>query len=263
MKELERARQVLAAYLVGRRVSREEFAAAYAYLNEHDPAGLKRLSRDLRTGLGSEYDDECAAVCENMDAIVAMPFAEVEQLMPTFAKHLKLCPDCSDFMHRLKDTWLEAATEAVVGMYRRAAESIRITLDEFDQLLDLGGLRPLKPEVVLASMAHEARPSDWVLTDDKTGYVIKLAIKARPPHAAQLVCEVEHPPAPESEASSVELELVEAQTNLVKTSGPLSFFREQPIVLSPGSWLIRISLVLPKGQQGWEIPIDFEPPASG
>jgi hypothetical protein len=192
--------------------------------------------------------------------------------MPELQAHLEGCPDCRQDYWAVTPLWrqaLEKTRQTGNSIYKTLSESLDLALTEAGRLLQTG-IGPLADldQVVYASLSSSAGEvvpltlagdatvhKEWALTDDEAQCSIRLTVSGRNAEQVALCCEFESEPQAKVDPASARIEVRRVGDEEPLVSGPLSFFRGEPIVLDAGSWLIKLQVSSGQGDFIWEVPL--------
>jgi hypothetical protein len=274
------ARRCLATYLVGGRVSPDDYLAACSTVRTEDPVYWHDLCREL--GLHEDWASECAAFLENMAEFAEMSPEQRRREGAGALGHLEICRECRKALWEVAPVWLSLYPASGSSAVRRLGEPLVLRIQPSGRLADGGiglpaeeeitpvaaaaGWEPEVPdaarvEALVSDDIPQAEPAEtkrWAISDPEAQCVVSLAIRARGPDEAALWLDVEP-------AGECRLELADAQLAAIPSgrkypaqSGPLRDFRADAIILPRGSWIVRVSVPGPEGGRVWEVPLELE-----
>jgi hypothetical protein len=263
------AKRMMASYLTGRRVSREDLEQARALIGEEGPT-RRFLAEEL--GTHEEWVSECDVFLSRLAEFSELAAEERERRMPRLAAHLEACPACRQAYWDVKPLWItRVAREAAGGvqeMCRGLAERIRLGVDQVGRLLEEGLCPPslvLEPLAAGAPGRVAAAHRVWELRDEDSGAAIHLEIAGGAGGGIAVNCALEslEPLRPgmirtRGAVAPPRLEVLRQPGGELLLSGSLTDFQTEPFVLPPGEWVIRVSGGA--GTEGclWEIPLSVE-----
>lgn len=287
---LSDAKATYAAHLAGvRKVSAHELNEACALI-ERDPGGVAFLG-SVREEFGLDPSRElslCEAFRHRAAEFSELKKSECESEFPLLVKHLAECPDCRRVLWQLKPLW-KSVQEVARDMFRLVAP-IRVKLLRGRALEEIGwdslpsvesGPLRFPAGGLLAGIHHgpfsqagkllsadsgaavqppqgESR-KEWRLPDESGAWEVHLVVESAANGGASLTCSLEprngHD-APESKSTRIELRYAPPR-NSIFLAGRLADFQSNPIVVPPGSWLVRVIPDPESHLRGMEIPLDL------
>ena len=257
------ARRIIAAYLAGRPVSGEQLSAASETLRS-DSGHMRFLDEELG---GGEWVSGCDLFLSRAAEFCELTAVEREHRMPELSRHVERCPACREVFWNIRPLWTWRAADDIraraSSLRRVLGEQIRIAADAAGRLFELGlGPGAVGPRLVASTAALPGADAlsakQWVLRDDEGGFVIRLSVTARmEDHAAAVVCSFDSgtrgiPPPP------VRLEVRDQKTDALFLGGRLADFETEPMLLSEGSWILRLRVADDAGERIWEVPLTIE-----
>lgn len=192
--------------------------------------------------------------------------------MPELQAHLQECSDCRQSYWAMTPLWrqvVEKTRQRGNLAYKVLAESLGLALTQAGRLLQTG-IGPLAGHdqtvyVSLGPGTEEALPitpdagatthKEWVLTDEEARCSIRLTVNGWNAEQAALSCELESDPQADVELASARIEIMRVGDLSPLVSSPLSYFRGEPIVLTAGSWLIKLQVMSGQRTHLWEVPL--------
>ena len=263
----EEARRTLAAYLAGRRVSRELLAEARA-LVQSDDAFLSHLKSEL--SLDAQWTVDCDLFSASVAELAAMTRAERERELPELLAHAESCPACRRLFWEVRTLWVTEAAAAVGAraavVTRVLAEPIRLAVDAAGRLFELGLTPPSIAQARIAATAGVA-PSEggfvpaeperkqWTLRDEEANVGIHVTLTGGPPGHVKLALDAEDDTTrPERFRVAVGM----ADGSSMVFSGWLADVRAEPLVLPRGSWRLGVRTTGRDPGLVWQIALELE-----
>jgi hypothetical protein len=248
------ARRIVADYLVGRRVSRQDLEQACAELNS-DAVSRAPLVRELGP---HDPGSGCERFRANLAAFSELPESEQRTRMPAAAAHATACAACRAAYWEVRPHFMTTLATATRQAVRRLANHIEIAVERVEGLVE-GGLGPVAvPSSAAPGLATLADPDDhrttersWQLRDEETGTSVELAVRLADDGTLAIGCRVDGP------ATGVRAARIELRNpaNRTSYSGELSDLAHDTLHLdpgTPGTWVIRV--LTP--EHVWELPVD-------
>ncbi len=99
---------------------------------------------------------------------------------------------------------------------------------------------------------------EWTLADDEVGCIIRLTLTGRTTGQTALSCTLDSNPASLIDAAHTRIEVRRTEDNSVVVGGPLTIFQSDPIILSPGSWRLRLQAMGGEKKYTWELPLTLK-----
>ena len=244
------ARQAIASYLLGQPVARIVLKEACVVLNS-DPAQMNLITGDL--GLEPDWTSACDAF--------RLRLAELSdrETMPEALAHLETCVACRRAYWDVRPLWVSMAARAL----RRLAEPLRLAIDQATRLVEQG-IGPLSigtpaPVAGLLGADTGAPPErrEWLFADEQAGCTLRVSVAGLPGGKVGVTCAIEGEAATTPPVEDTRVEVRDAERDALHLAGRLVDFRAQPILLPPGSWILRVRWVRPQGECGWEVPLEL------
>lgn len=175
---------------------------------------------------------------------------------------------------------LDSVKKAGTAIGETLIKGIGLAIDQAGRLIETFGPPALDRQMLYGTLGDEDQPprptesapsdvdagadrrKEWLLTDDQARCAIRLEAIGLDSNQIELSCALEREADSDVDAASVFLEVLRARSRSEFVSGQLSYFQASPIVLSPGSWIIRIEATGAQQSYSWEIPLTLETMAS-
>jgi hypothetical protein len=251
------ARQILAAYLVGRRVTRRQLEEARARFNEQ-PDSLAFARELLVTG---EWTSGCERFRSSLEEFSMIPVSEQSNRMPSMVAHVTDCPACRAAYWEVTPQFVQGIATPTRQAVRRLAASIELAVRKVQGLVEVGlGPMPighLSGAVPgMATLGDDQEPrSDgyiWRLRDDDTDTAVDLAIRLGEAGGLIVRCDFQRSSDIESGAR-IELR---TPAGRVSFASHLAEIEREPLHIDAGmagTWTIRITIP----ELAWEIPVNI------
>lgn len=240
--KLNRAKQVIALYVVGEDVSEDDLGQAIDTANA-DEAYRKGLYATLK-GVESPHN-LCNVFLEHVAEFSEMTPMERNEEFPELVEHMNQCKACARAYWEIVSVWHKTQ-----GNTKKTAALI-FKLDSFGHLSTENMTRPT---VVYFSKAMGSEILEWELEDEEAALTFHIAAESMKQDSHyRVIYSVDLKPWSEIQLDHIECTIVEHQTGRVFSPASLSAKGE-------GSYIIRTdraSLVFSviNTDQKWEIPL--------
>ena len=268
------AKTIVLAYLTGNRVPAKSLHEACARVRD-DAACMDRLRDEL--GLSHAWTSVCTVFLSRLAELSELaPDARAAEF-PEFAEHLGACPACRRQYWRVATPWAPVAGGAADSAGERTTtlccvKPIVVALDAAGRLSAPGDApSPTREEPVAAAAGGplpwtERRAGDepkvWVLDDETSHCAVRLAVSRKSADEVAVRCRIDWDPGAAGTEQDARIEALHAESGASILAGPLSEFRDRPVILTSGAWTIRIE-ARALGRC-WEIPLTVRvEPADG
>lgn len=256
------AKRIVASYLVGQPVSRNDLQDACDTLNRGDREYINFLEEEL--GSPGEPDTLCEVFAERVAEFSEMSESERHAEMPELVTHLSACKDCQVVYREAYLSAFATSGRWAGKQLRRLAEPIHLALGWAGKLAQSGlgpiELTPAYPRVGAQMGSLELGPGsadqkEWgICLDEAAELVLRLTITAGGPRGkAAVIFALEGRGADTIAASDVALEVyrVQGERRVLRVADRLAAYRVESLVLEAGSWAIRLAV----RDNEWEIPL--------
>ena len=274
------AREIVASYLTGNRVSHEELERACNIINAEDRAYADYLRREV--GLSSDWTNTCDVFLEHVDTFCEMSRDERQREMPSLVRHAEECASCRGVYWDVKGFWQPSALIAEAKtVVRQMAETLRLGVDAAGLLLERGltpvpvlrlgvaGVQLDAEKTVdgrgfLMEEQEEAvaglRQKEWVLDDEENNCSVRLKIEGLPEGGVQIWASLEASAGSLVQVAGARITVRALESGSVWVQAPLEKYSPSgpPLVLPGGRWTISVHAVGGDGNVEWRIPLDAE-----
>jgi len=265
--DLAEAKEIIAAYLMGRSVMRQDLEHACERARS-DARYVQYLAEEL--WIHADWGSECEAFLSQVTEFAAMSQAARQQTMPTSLAHVEACLSCRQAYWNVRPLWVVAAVVATKERARtigkRLSEPIRLAVSKDGGLAERGcGPFSRTPALIPVPLLAPEEPEqkEWVLQDEDGQYAIRLVVCGLPSGRVMVSCTLQGEPSTLPQAQQVRIEVCKAESSSLYAAATLKGDQLQPIQLPPGSWVLRLEAPSPTGSRTWEIPVDIETEQAG
>lgn len=213
------------------------------------------------------------------------------------ASHLLICSDCLAELRLIETEILPEMNRALDSPEVQAAvpdsvkkvgtavsktliEGIGLAIGQAGRLIEIFGPPALSRQPLYGALGDEDRPpyspesatsdldagatrrKEWLLPNVQARCSIQLEALGLDSNQIELSCAIEREAGSDVDAANVFLEVLRARSRSCFISGQLSYFQASPIILSPGSWIIRIEATGKQQNYTWETHLTLETMAS-
>jgi hypothetical protein len=269
---LEEAKSLIARYLTGQPVAVERLRVACEAVRP-DWDYLQHLRQEL--GLHDDWSSDCDSFLANVAELSELSRSQREREMPELVTHLAACDTCRRAYWSINPAWVARSADALkenAGQLRKElAEQICLAFDELGNLIEQGfGPPASSPELVFGTMSgggeffpseagEQERKKQWSLADEESGWVVQFETEACSETEVSFRCSIRRKFDELLDASGVRIEVWDAQNKALHLAGALGDFAQEPLVLTGGSWLLRLQTSDKDGELSWEIPLRLRP----
>ncbi len=241
---------------------------------------LQALSEILAPETEASVGGVCEAFRARLPEFVRRSPEERLRKTPAWLAHLRECSACRQSYWEATPLWRSAVADKLrqAGnlLHRVLAESLDLVINPAGLMAQIGFGPPAScdgpildpqlaagPEPPLPPALDPQRPSDataskeWELADEEARCVIRLTVKGLATEKIELSCALERDPQSDVNPAEVHIEVIRDGDSRPEVSSPLSYFRNDPITLGPGSWRIRLRTTSGKKTYAWEIPLNL------
>jgi len=257
------AKNLLASFLVGHRVSRNDLEQASNLLAGDEPY-RRFLSETM--GIRRSWVSECHVFLSRVAELAELSSDEQLQRFPVLAAHCGTCQSCREVYWNIKPMWYDVrrSTEPKdLVLHRRLTDCVDLAIDKIGRVLERAiGVPPVRFDLVAATAASPIvgpQIREWELRDDDAGYLIRLTFSVVEPGATSLTGLLENsPPDASKPPPDARIEIRHQERNVLVVSGRLADFETEPITLvGAGGWTVRIERSDIRGNYIWEVPVQI------
>lgn len=266
---LKEAKSLIAAYLTGQPVAAGRLRVACEAVRS-DEDYLQHLRQEL--GMHDDWSSDCDSFLANVAELSELSGSQREREMPGLVGHLAACNTCRRAYWSIKPTWMARRADVLkenAGRLRKElADQICLAFDELGNLIEQGfGPPAARPELVHGTLlggADESFPGEageqerkkrWSLADEESGWIVWLETVGRGESEVSVSCSIQREGDEALDASSVRIEVWDAQNETLHLAGALGDFAQEPPILTAGSWLLKLQTADKDGELSWEIPL--------
>jgi uncharacterized protein with PIN domain len=230
--------------------------------------------------LAPETEEWVGGVCEAFRSIlpefVRRPQEDCVRKTPELLAHLRECSACRQSYWEATPLWRSVVADKLrqAGnlIHRALAESLDLVINPAGLMAQIG-FGPLAScegpvlDPQLASGPEQSPPpafdvdatvrKEWALADEEARCVIRLTVSGLASEQIALSCALESDLQSDVNPAGAHIEVIRDGDASPAVSSPLSYFRNDPITLSPGSWRIRLRTTSGKKTYAWEIPLNL------
>lgn len=277
--DMEKAKEMIAKYMVGYPIDKETLSEACRVANE-DTGYVHFFQEELGLIEHEEDDGEedvielCDFFCDCVDELSEMTSLELASDRPEMYAHLSSCSSCLKLYWEVSSPWRAAtatATKGVTAMVLGAPIIITIAPEGPIEQSGIGPPREVSRKVAFMDecitmetpwdvmAAESGEPWRWALKDDERGCTIFLELKGATKGYFGLACWVES-----SQSSPARNAEWRVETNRIDASGKshpgpatdLSRWRH-PFPLELGTWTLELTASAEASTWRWRIPLDL------
>ncbi len=262
------ARETIAAYLTGRRVSPDDLEQACMMIQK-DAGFVEFLMNE--TGREPGQGSECRQSVLHLAEFSGLTASEQKEEMPEISDHLVKCEPCRGLLKEIsagQDQVWDVVSETAGRIVHKLSEAIRLAFDDAGRIVNAGLAcvsESLTPRPVAAFMAGDQEDEssrdkgpalEWKIEDAESKETFILRATQEEPGLLRLMCEARPGPACRLETNRLVMAVYRAEKKTPEKRISFARGRAPVLRLHEGKWELRLEYGTPP-EYVWIIPLEF------